>query len=346
MKKVKRYLDAVSHFGKDKCFNPDEVKSLQELKSNLGLTDEDLKNANNEELLNDNTMEISDRDVKDNKNICIDCGKKIEVSGLKKYFGNQTVCPVCKAEKDKKIQRYLDAVKLFGKDKYLTPDEEKTLQELKLNLGLADDDIKKANDELNKLQLSTKKTNITICDQKVAVVSSDKQITPKEELELAELMNSLAVSESDLPDKTRQTLSDARLLASLAQGVLPTLQVVILLKPGEVCHFLTPARLQEEFTKTRYVGGSHGASFRVAKGVTIRTGSYRRSPIKERYEEITDNGILYVTNKKVLFVGERKNVSYPINKIVNVNKFTDAIQFQKENESNASLLLNQSKKPY
>jgi len=83
---------------------------------------------------------------------------------------------------------------------------------------------------------------------------------------------------------------------------------------------MTSAQLLEEKTKTRYVGGSAGVSFRVAKGVTFRTGGFRGSPIKETYKEVTDTGNIYVTNKRVLFVGARKNVSYPINKIIDITK--------------------------
>lgn len=153
------------------------------------------------------------------------------------------------------------------------------------------------------------------------------------------MMNSLGMSEEDIPNKTRQALLDTRMLTELAQGIFPNLQVNILLKKNEICHFVTSAQLMEEKTKTSYVGGSHGVSYRVAKGVTFRTGSFRGRAIKETHAEVTDTGILYVTNKSVLFVGNKKNVSYPINKILDISKYTDGIKFQKENESKPRVFL-------
>jgi hypothetical protein len=271
--------------------------------------------------------------------LCINCGKEFEISRLKRLLGNQTVCPSCKAEKEEKIQRYVEAVKHFGKDDYLSHDEENALQELKCNLALTDDDLKLVSKDLEKLRRSTVQTNVAACEQKVAAISSDGRITPQEEIELAEMMKSLGITETDLPNKTLQTLNDVRMLTELSKGTLPVLKTNILLKQNEVCHFATPAQLLEELTRTHYVGGSSGVGFRVAKGVTFRTGSFRGSPIKESFPKITDSGTLYVTNKKVLFVGTKKNVSYPIKKIVDITKYTDGIKFQKENESKPRIFL-------
>jgi hypothetical protein len=271
--------------------------------------------------------------------ICISCGKEFKISGLKKLFNNQKLCQSCKDEKDKKIQRYSDAVKHFGKDNYLSKDEELAIQELKQNLGLTDEDLKNCNKYIEKLQTSSKKIDIAACEQKIGAVCSDGFISKDEELELAQMMTSLGISEEDIPIKSRQAFLDTRMLTQLAQGIFPDLKVDILLKKNEICHFVTSAQLMEEKTKTRYVGGSQGVSFRVAKGVTFRSGSFRGRAIKETNKEVTDTGILYVTNKRVLFVGNKKNVSYPINKILDICKYTDGIKFQKENESNLISLL-------
>lgn len=271
--------------------------------------------------------------------LCTNCGKEFKIHGFKKFINNQTICPDCHDDKDKKIQRYLDAVNYFGKDNYLSKEEEAALQELKLNLCLSDDDVKKGNKKIENLRDSTVKANIVACDQKIAAISSDGVITPEEENELAELMNTLGMTNEDLPDKTQQNLFDVRMLTNISKGLFPNLQVNILLKANEICHFATPVQLMEELTKTRYVGGSSGVSFRVAKGVTLRSGSFRGQAVKESYKKVTDGGTLYVTNKKVLFVGAGKNVSYPMSKIINITKYTDGIKFEKENETKSRVFL-------
>jgi hypothetical protein len=82
--------------------------------------------------------------------------------------------------------------------------------------------------------------------------------------------------------------------------------------------------LIEERTRARYVGGSRSVSFRIAKEVYYRVGGFREERVVDTFKEITDEGTLYVTNNKVLFVGSKKNVSYPINKIVTISRYADA----------------------
>jgi len=56
-------------------------------------------------------------------------------------------------------------------------------------------------------------------------------------------------------------------------------------------------------------------------------------------EQVTDRGTLYITNKRVVFTGTKKNVTYPQNKIVNFVKYRGAVQFQKENEARPKYFL-------
>lgn len=146
------------------------------------------------------------------------------------------------------------------------------------------------------------------------------------------------------PDDIAPTWSGyQRLLAlsALQEGRLPVLSDVdIILNKNEVCHLACPARLMEEKTRTRYVGGSQGLSFPIGKhGVRYRVGAFAGQPVQSLYKQVTDTGALYVTSKRVLFRGARKNVTYPMNKIVAVTKFSDAIQLSKENEATPKFFL-------
>ncbi len=59
----------------------------------------------------------------------------------------------------------------------------------------------------------------------------------------------------------------------------------------------------------------------------------------DTFKEVTDSGTLYITNKRIIFVGTKKNVTYPLNKVVNFIKYRDAVQFQKENEARPKYFL-------
>jgi hypothetical protein len=80
----------------------------------------------------------------------------------------------------------------------------------------------------------------------------------------------------------------------------------VVLKNGERVHFVAEA--VRFITKNRVVGrtaSTAGASFRVAKGVTIRTGGIKGKSI---YGDVTSsyNGKLSVTNKRIVFTDEQK----------------------------------------
>lgn len=70
--------------------------------------------------------------------------------------------------------------------------------------------------------------------------------------------------------------------------------------------------LEERTSRVNYGGG--GASFHVAKGVTIRSGGGTAVPVRQL--QIVDSGSIYITNKKVVFIGGRKNIVFPTKKIV------------------------------
>ena len=63
-----------------------------------------------------------------------------------------------------------------------------------------------------------------------------------------------------------------------------------------------------------YTGSSGGASFRVAKGVTVRTGSSGSQAIRQTVRN-QNTGDLIVTNKRVVFIGKDDNFEINIAKI-------------------------------
>lgn len=107
----------------------------------------------------------------------------------------------------------------------------------------------------------------------------------------------------------------------------------VILKKGEVAHFAHAAALKEaKSVSLGYRGGSHGVSFRIAKGVRYRVGSHRGHIVKEERLVETSRGLLVVTNKRLLLhpVAGQKPVSIPLNKILSYQCFDDGIAVYKE----------------
>jgi hypothetical protein len=122
-----------------------------------------------------------------------------------------------------------------------------------------------------------------------------------------------------------------RELENIRTGQLaPVCSCQSILQKGESAYMTTSASLLETKT-TRYAGRSAGVSFRVAKGVTLRTGSYGGHAVKELVE--TAQGELAVTNRRLLFAGNAKSRATKLNKIVSIERFNDGIVIHEDNKS-------------
>ena len=65
-------------------------------------------------------------------------------------------------------------------------------------------------------------------------------------------------------------------------------------------------------------GNLGGASFRVAKGITIHSGGFR-SESHDEWREIA-RGALYVTNKRIIFNGDKKNRIIKLSDVMSVDR--------------------------
>ena len=86
----------------------------------------------------------------------------------------------------------------------------------------------------------------------------------------------------------------------------------------------------EKRTRREYVGGSHGVSIRIAKGVYYRVGQFKGYPIEREEQVYVDAGILTVTTKHLYFYGKTKSFRVPYSKIVSFTPYSDGIGIQRD----------------
>ena len=129
--------------------------------------------------------------------------------------------------------------------------------------------------------------------------------------------------------KSRTGLS----LSSASNQPLLTLPEIsptgLIMRNGEVCHYQNNASVVK--TKNIVVGhsGGHvGASVRIAKGLTLHTGSSKGTPIRQNVSDYTP-GMLYITSQRVVFLCEKNAFDKPYSAIsaVNISGNTLLIQF-------------------
>lgn len=107
--------------------------------------------------------------------------------------------------------------------------------------------------------------------------------------------------------KAKEEADRARMNKVSSLTVLPVIDspTSIILRPQEICHFQAGAALRE--VKSEVVGrsGGHaGYSVRIAKGLTVHTGSGRGRVIREDRERLYP-GILSVTSERIIMTGDR-----------------------------------------
>ena len=92
----------------------------------------------------------------------------------------------------------------------------------------------------------------------------------------------------------------------------------VMLKKNEIAYMAVQGAMLVEPRKApgQWAGGTKGVSFRVAKGVTVRTGAMRAQyvPGEERPTPV-DTGTFVITNQRCLFSGEQKTTEWAYAKL-------------------------------
>lgn len=128
-------------------------------------------------------------------------------------------------------------------------------------------------------------------------------------------------------------IGQAIVLKDLQRGVLPQkpLTVPVMLGRGECALWVYDniTIFQEKITR-EYVGGSRGMSYRICKGVTYRTGSFKGHPVERSHMDKVGVGSLVVTNKHFFFHCPTASSKIPFTKIIGVSPYSDGLEVHKE----------------
>lgn len=149
--------------------------------------------------------------------------------------------------------------------------------------------------------------------------------------------SSLGIALNCLPAKYQNEslarIGQAIVLKDLQQGLLPKLPltVPVMLGRGECALWVydNVTMYQEKITR-EYVGGSRGMSYRICKGLTYRTGSFKGHPVERSHMDMVGVGSLVVTNKNFFFHCPTASVKIPYSKLVGVTPYSDGLEVHKE----------------
>jgi len=222
------------------------------------------------------------------------------------------------ARKSQKLQQYKMALERVVSDGVITPEEEAFLLSLREELGLREEDVKDV--------------SVQIFREEFSKAISDEHLSLEERARLEQLRNALGLSDEDIRHELEKIM-ELTLLMEIQKGKLPEIPLeeasrYIVLTPGEICHCVVNAELYEKvMSKGR--GYYHGLSFRIARGVYYRIGTYTMPKIKEEIKQV-DEGILIVTSARIVFLGKQRDLEIPLGKLLNIELFQDAFSIHRK----------------
>jgi hypothetical protein len=114
----------------------------------------------------------------------------------------------------------------------------------------------------------------------------------------------------------------------------------VALKKGEVVYLTINGvgLVEPRRAPGQWVGGSHGVSFKIAKGVRYRVGQTRGTYQKgEERPQIIDTGLGVITSQRMLFIGTKRTTEWSLAKLVGFSLEQDGMAiFNVSNRQKAS----------
>jgi len=151
-----------------------------------------------------------------------------------------------------------------------------------------------------------------------------------EEQRLANMADNLGIKVTH-DANTQQLIERFKLSARIDAGDLPVITSAILLQRGEICHAEYSCRLHELRTVTKRINYSGPSGrIRIMKGLSWRYGSVSVQRVTQEEMRQLDSGVLYITNKRLLFNGAAKNANTPFKKVIHFTLYKDGLQIEKE----------------
>lgn len=249
-------------------------------------------------------------------------------------------------------------------DEYLSDLEKKNIARLQLILHISDDYVQRRMreeteriyknkvdaviadsklDDSERVDLEKMRNNLGVSDEVGRTIYSDKayekiqtfvneiiqkrRMSPDDEEKLNKLEKDLNVSVTF----SDNGLEKLKLFWQIESGEITPISCDIKIQKSERLYYKTNINWYEERTRTTSVNYA-GVSTRVkiCKGVYLKVGSIAPSRHTEEYMKKIDSGIVYFTNKRIIFMGEHGNKNIPLTKVLSYTAYNNGIQVEKD----------------
>jgi len=222
------------------------------------------------------------------------------------------------------------AVKTLNRTKKYQDEETKEFEQLSKQLNLTTDEAEQVVNEVR----------VNIIEEYSEKMIADFRVSPEETETLERLCKDLDVT---IDSRSRELLKKFQLLWNIDNGELPVYEPSILLQKNELCHYKANVNLYESrkvAEKINYRGSTY--RWRITKSWSYRLGSIQTSRTSKDVMTLIDNGVLHVTNKRIVFTGKKGNKAIQYSQIVDLTPYNDGVEIIKATGKSPTFELNNS----
>ncbi len=161
-------------------------------------------------------------------------------------------------------------------------------------------------------------------------VISDAKLSPDEEKELNAIAKNLQ-TDFKMDVATKNDLDKYRLYWQIENDEMPELQVDINIPRTERCYFVAQnAQWFEQTSETPAKVNSNSAlSLKIAKGLYWRNPAQDNKKLENSAWQSIDVGVVYLTNKRVLFKGSKGDKIILLNRVIDFAVFSNGMEIEK-----------------
>jgi len=226
--------------------------------------------------------------------------------------------------------RYAEAFSEAVADEKLTAGELERLERLAGTLRLPERARRKAQDA--PIQ--------EVIERVLARVVADRRLSPGEEQALRDLQKNLGLPDLRLGPATQAALDKYALLWRIENGEMPFIPgpAPVALQDGELCHLACRSFWHELRNYTVRVDRPAGG-IKVARGLCYRVDSAAPKRVTREGLAPVDWGLLYVTSRRLIFIGQKTREIIRFVELFGVEVFADAIVLEKTSGRRPHLFL-------
>lgn len=203
----------------------------------------------------------------------------------------------------------------------ISEEDKKDIDRLKTSLQIEDEKI----DEY----VSALKNSIL--EDYVSLAIADERLSNEEVNHINKIIESLEIDRPNITNISRSDFEKFQLYWKIENNEIPEIESDISLQKGEKLYEKRLVSWYETRKVMKRVDYGHlSTNIKIVKGVNFRLGSIKARPITEDEMQEIDSGTVYLTNRRLLFIGQNNNKTINLSSVLKLNIFSNGIDIQKD----------------